>query len=258
MSTATPSGQSVLFVIVPHTSLELLEMGLFMLAVGTTMQKTTREMMFMTEPTSFNRARNRVGIDAMTAWLMRMRAVKVKVCQCSGTKSGFCMALAANIIEAQALVRRLPSYDYTIINTGRTSNLSENITPSCNPLNMSFIFGEIRYRSQRTPSRWRQYGRSVIQPSLQLTAESKAKTAVGILEQSSAIEAAKNCIIMIGINDPQTIPPVPAYLRSMTLQEISYPSVKASVAATEGSSPNAEKLRQKLLHKVNLRRNSWR
>jgi len=57
-------------------------MGLLMFAVGTMMQKMMREMMFIMVLSLLSCARNRVGMDAMAAWLMRMRTVKVKVCQC--------------------------------------------------------------------------------------------------------------------------------------------------------------------------------
>jgi hypothetical protein len=41
------------------------------------------------------------------------------------------------------------------------------------------------------------------------------QTAVGKLEQSSAIDAARNWVIMLAISQPQTIPPVPVYLTSV-------------------------------------------
>lgn len=51
MRTARPSGHSVPFVNVPQTWLELLVLGVLMLATGATMRKTTKEIMLMTVPT---------------------------------------------------------------------------------------------------------------------------------------------------------------------------------------------------------------
>src|SRR5271169_3967732 len=70
----------------------------------------------------------------MIAFIIRSRQVKRKVCQYCGTYVGLTIAAAANIITAQATIRRVWNRGETIINTCGPSKLTEQITPTCDPL----------------------------------------------------------------------------------------------------------------------------
>ena len=101
----------------------------------------------------------------------------------------------------------------TIVDTCRCSNLTKKVTPTGNPLQLELI--DKKFAQQPTAPillGQEQPMRSTAPPSIS-TERQMRHTAVGILEQSSAIDAATNWIITLAIIHPHTIPPVPAYLR---------------------------------------------
>ena len=70
----------------------------------------------------------------MTAFIIRNKQVKRKVCQYCGTYVGLTIPAAANVIAAQAAIRKVWIRGETIINTCGGGNLTEEITPTSDPL----------------------------------------------------------------------------------------------------------------------------
>jgi hypothetical protein len=97
-------------------------------------------------------------------------------------------------MEAQAGIRGVLMRS-TIIDTGRSSNLAENITPTRYPLEISFFLCLCRLPKPTDPNLVVQEPRThnITRPSLVSQRNGlRIQTAVGMLEQSSANEAEKN------------------------------------------------------------------
>jgi len=70
ISTATPSGQSVPLVMVPHTWAEELNFGVLLTLAGIMIRTIIRAMMLKVEPQEFRRASQRVGMLEIRAWII--------------------------------------------------------------------------------------------------------------------------------------------------------------------------------------------
>lgn len=84
MRTATPSGQSVPFSIF-HTLLEGLNFGFVVTVAGIIMMTANNAMIFMVDPTALKFATQRVGMELIKPWMIRMKAVRRKVWYSVGT-----------------------------------------------------------------------------------------------------------------------------------------------------------------------------
>jgi len=107
--TANPTGQSVPFVNVPHTSLAGLDFGELKLII---MQKTTKVIKLKKAPMWLTIIKDLVPSEQTTALRIKRTLANTKTCQSRGVKLGFDNATAVNIIFEHAKVRDIRRGDY--------------------------------------------------------------------------------------------------------------------------------------------------
>ena len=88
MRTATPSGKSVMFSIVPHTLLLGVKRGLFLVPAGMQMSTVTSASMLNVDPHELNLATHEVGMQLIPAWMIIRRTVSRNTCQYVGSYAG--------------------------------------------------------------------------------------------------------------------------------------------------------------------------